>query len=84
MDYDFEWDEDNELKLLLRHHVRAYEVEEVFYNGASVRRDGDNYLAMGQTDAGRWLLVVFQRKGTVIRAYSSRDLSEREKRRVQR
>lgn len=82
MDYDFEWDEGNELKLLLRHHVRPEEVEEVFYNGASVRRDGDNFLAIGQTNAGRWLLVVFERKGAVIRAYSSRDLTEREKRRL--
>lgn len=84
MDYSFEWDEDNELKLLLRHHVTAEEVEEVFYNGASVRRDGEHYLAIGQTNAGRWLLVVFERKGTLILAYSSRDLSEREKRRTKR
>lgn len=82
MDYDFDWDEGNELKLLLGHHVQAKEVEEVFYNGASVRRDGDAYLAIGQTDAGRWLLVVFERRGSVIRAYSSRDLTEREKRRL--
>ncbi len=35
MDYDFDWDEANEEHLLLRHHVHADEVEEVFYGRPS-------------------------------------------------
>lgn len=81
---DFDWDEANELKLLLRHHVRAEEVEQVFYNGAQVRRDGEHFLAIGATDDGRWLLVVFVRRSGRIRAFSARDLKEREKRRWKR
>lgn len=48
MDYDFDWDEANEERLLLRHHVRAQEVEEVFYGGPEVRREGDAYLAVAR------------------------------------
>ena len=84
MDEDFEWDEANELKLLLRHHVRTEEVEQVFFNGPQVRRDGDLYLAVGPTDAGRWLMVVFVVRTGRIRPYSARDLTDREKRRWKR
>ena len=85
MDYDFDWDEANEEKLLLRHHVRAHEVEEVFYAKPSVRRiDEDAYVAVGPTYGGRWLLVVFERREGRIRAYSARDLTDREKRRFKR
>jgi uncharacterized DUF497 family protein len=81
LDYDFEWDEHNEEKLLLRHFVRPEEVEQVFYNRASVRRQGDSYMAVGRTDAGRALLVVFERRGSLIRPFSARDLTSRERQR---
>ena len=84
MDYDFDWDEANEEKLLLRHHGRAQEVEEVFYGGPEVQREGDAYLAVGPTAAGRWLLVVFVLREGRIRPYSARDLTPREKRRFKR
>jgi uncharacterized DUF497 family protein len=81
VDYDFDWDEANEEKLQLRHFVRAEEVEQVFYNRAMVRRNGPTYIAVGRTDAGRHLLVHFEvRKGS-IRAFSARNLSDREKQR---
>jgi uncharacterized DUF497 family protein len=81
VDYDFDWDEANEERLLLRHFVRTEEVEQVFYNRPQVRKQAEVYLGVGHTDAGRWLLVVFERHGSQIRAYSARDLTEREKRR---
>jgi uncharacterized DUF497 family protein len=84
VDIDFDWDEANEEKLLLRHFVRAEEVEQVFYNGAMVRRQGTDYLAVGQTDAGRWLLVAFERRSSSVRPFSARDLTTREKRRFGR
>jgi uncharacterized DUF497 family protein len=82
--YDFDWDHANEEKLLLRHYVRADEVEQVFYGRPVVRRQGEAYIAMGATDAGRWLLVVFEMREGRIRPYSARDLSAGEKRRVKR
>ncbi len=83
-DYDFDWDEGNEEKLLLRHFVRAQEVEQMFYNGAQVRRIRDGHIAIGRTDNGRWLHVVFEVRDARIRAYSARDLTPREKRRFAR
>ena len=84
MDYDFDWDEANEEHLLLRHHVRADEVEEVFYGRPAVRREGDVYLAVGQTEGGRWLLIVFELREGRIRPFSARDLNDRERRRFTR
>lgn len=84
MDYDFDWDEANEEHLLLRHHVHADEVEEIFYGRPAVRRDGDVYVAIGPTGAGRWLLIVFELREGRIRAFSARDLNDREKRRFKR
>lgn len=84
MDYDFAWDEANEEHLLLRHHVRPEEVEEVFYGSPSVRREGNVYLAIGKSVAGRWLLVVFEMREGRIRPFSARDLTDREKRRFNR
>ncbi len=81
---DFDWDEANEEKLLLRHSVRPEEVEQVFFGGAQVRRQADAYIAVGPTLAGRWLLVVFENRGGRIRPYSARDLNDREKRRFRR
>ena len=76
----FEWDEANEEKLLRRHGVSAIEAEQCFLNRPSIRRNGNSYLLMGQTDAGRMLLLVFQRKtGNRIRVYSARDLMDDEK-----
>jgi uncharacterized DUF497 family protein len=81
---DFDWDEDNEGRILLRQFVRAEEVEEVFFNHPQVRRTGDVYLAVGESDSGRHLLVVFERRDGRIRPYSARDLTDREKKRMRR
>jgi uncharacterized DUF497 family protein len=58
-------------KLVSKHHVEAYEVEEVLSNRPRFRfvekgkRQGEDiYLALGQTDAGRYLAVVFIYKTT--------------------
>lgn len=53
-------------KLFVKHGVTRDEVEEVAYGRNKVRKVGRNrYLIFGQTDAGRYLLVVLEqeRKG---------------------
>ncbi len=76
----FEWDEDNETKLLERHGVTAAEAEQCFFNPKDERSRGDAFLLMGRTDAGRHLLLVFVKKpGNVMRIYSARDLDDGEK-----
>ena len=53
-------------KLVFKHHVEIYEVEEVFINKPEFRfaqrgeREGEDvYLALGQTKAGRYLSIFF-------------------------
>ena len=82
--YDIDWDEANEEKLLLRHFVRVEEIEQMYYQGAQVRRIRDGYIAIGRTDNGRWLHAVFEVRDGRIRAYSARDLTPKEKRRFMR
>lgn len=87
MEIEFDWDEANEEKLLARHNVRADEAEQCFFNGPLIQRIGgpSTYIAYGVTDGGRYLFLVYQRKpGNVIRIYSARDLTAREKRRFRR
>jgi uncharacterized DUF497 family protein len=65
--------------------VSALEVEQCFANGVSVRATADIYLALGQTDGGRMLLMVCERKRAgVIRVYSAREMTDAERRAFRR
>ncbi|QGP93424.1 Ribonuclease toxin, BrnT, of type II toxin-antitoxin system [Neomoorella glycerini] len=77
----FEWDNNNVWKPL-RHGVGLEEVEEVFYNGPLVKKSrSGRYLALGQTDAGRYITVVFEIKaGSIIRPITARNMDYSEKR----
>lgn len=76
----FEWDENNEERLWIKHEVSALEAEQCFANPHSDRRVGSDYLVLGETDSGRQLLLVYERKGPgIVRVYSGRDMTDREK-----
>lgn len=81
----FEWDEEN-TSHAAAHHVETDEAEAVLDNHPLVLRTKDEkYLAYGQTDEGRYLLVVFSRKpGPLIRVITARDLTVSEKKRLKR
>lgn len=80
----FEWDDDN-IEHIARHDVEIDEAEAVFDNKPSVlRTQGNRYLAVGQTDEGRYLAVVFVRKPGRVRVITARDLTEKEKKRSKR
>lgn len=82
---EFEWDEDNETKLLDRHGVTAAEAEFCFANANSRRRVGGVYLLLGVTDSGRMLFLVYeQRRGGIVRVFSGRDMTENERRTYRR
>ena len=79
-------------KILWKHSVEPYEVKEVFGSRPKFRfvekgeREGENiYLALGQTDAGRYLMLLFIYKKTkealVVRA---RDMTRKERRQYER
>lgn len=85
---DFIWLPDVLDKIEAKHHVLQGEVEEVFFNKPRFRfvesgyRFGDDiYAALGQTDAGRYLIVFFIHKaGHVALIISARDMDRKERR----
>ncbi len=75
-------------KLEAKHGVTVEEIEEVFELGAAYRRGprgkrrGENlYQAYGQTEAGRYLFIVFiyklDRRALIL---SARDMTDKERR----
>ena len=85
---DILWLPDIVEKLAVKHDVQPLEVEEVLLGRPGFRRlergkvqGEDLYTAMGQTDAGRYLIVYFTRKaGGVALIISARDMDSRERR----
>ena len=78
---EFWWDDDN-VDHIGNHGVEPYEAEEVITNNPRLKRRGQGkYLAYGQTDAGRFLVVVFAPKsGNRLRVITARDMTSTEKR----
>ena len=74
-------------KLAVKHHVETFEVEEVLAGVPKFRfvekgeREGEDvYLALGQTESGRYLTVYFIRKQTKqALILSARDMAEKER-----
>jgi uncharacterized DUF497 family protein len=82
---EFEWDENNEDKLLHNHQVSAAEAEQCFANPHTRRRVGDDMLMLGTTGGGRMLLLVYQQKANgVVRVYSAREQTDKERRTYRR
>lgn len=75
-------------KLLLKHHVDTEEVEQMLSGKSRFRfvekgkqEDEDVYAALGQTDAGRYLAVLFIYKKTKeALILSARDMAKKERR----
>jgi uncharacterized DUF497 family protein len=82
---EFEWDEDNEDKLLRRHGVSALEAEQCFANPQTKRRHGDDLLMLGVTSGARMLFLVYeQRANGLVRVYSAREMTDMERRTYRR
>jgi uncharacterized DUF497 family protein len=88
----FIWLPDIVEKLEIKHRVSLEEVEEVFFNDPRfffVERGHvageDLYVALGQTDSGRYLSVFFIRKPEQLAlVISARDMDAAERRRYGR
>ena len=89
---DLIWLPDIVDKLIEKHQVETFEVEEVFasyprvFRGPKGHYPGEDvYYALGRTDAGRYLFIVFIRmkngQGLVL---SARDMTARERRQFSR
>jgi hypothetical protein len=89
---DFIWLPDIVDKLAIKHNVSQDQAEDVFFNRPRYRfvetghrRGEDVYAAVGQTDAGRYLVVFFIHKAdNTALALSVRDMDRRERRRYER
>lgn len=82
----FDWDEHNREKNQTSHQVEQGECEELFFNQPLVIKEDmlhsgneNRFHALGITDAGRRLLIVFTVRGDKIRVISARDMSRRER-----
>ncbi len=82
----FRWGQGNAEKNWHRHEVSRAECEQAFFNLPLVTVVDDKhsmqerrYLALGQTDGGRRLFLVFTLRDGLIRVISARDMSRRER-----
>ena len=88
---EFEWDEGNATKNWLRHRVSQTECEQIFFNQPLVTAedslhsyDESRHYALGQTDAGRLLFLVYTLREERIRVISARDMIPRERKEYER
>ena len=83
----FEWDGGNARKVVGRHGVEPGECEQAFfqvpfivsYDAVHSERE-HRWQALGQTAAGRRLLLVFTLRGPLIRVLAARAMNRKEKR----
>jgi uncharacterized DUF497 family protein len=83
----FQWDEENTDKNWEKHQVSRLECEQLFFNEPLlVNKDEEHsqaesrYYALGQTNRGRELFIVFTIRAVQIRIISARDMSRTERR----
>jgi uncharacterized protein len=83
----FQWDEGNAAKKWTLHQVTQAETEQGFFNrpvmvASDLRHSIEEarYAALGQTDAGSRLAIVFTLRDTLVRVISARDMSRPERR----
>lgn len=82
---EFDWDGGNAEKNWIRHRVSQAECEQIFFNRPLVTAEDDlhsieedRFFALGQTDAGRLLFVVYTLRREKVRVVSARDMTRRE------
>ena len=79
-------------KIESKHAVTTFEVEQILQGKKKVRRVAkgnvageDVYLALGQTDGGRYLAVFYiLKKNRAVLPISARDMDDKERRRYER
>jgi uncharacterized DUF497 family protein len=82
----FKWDRGNLDKNLVKHKVENWECEQIFFNAPllvledpSHSRAEKRWAAFGQTDAGRFLVVIFTKRGDLLRVISARNMNRKER-----
>lgn len=84
---EFDWDEANRDKNLVKHGVDFKECEEIFFNrplktfyDIKHSQKENRFIALGVTNKTRRLLIVFTVRSKKIRIISARDQSRKERR----
>jgi uncharacterized DUF497 family protein len=82
----FQWDKGNINKNLYKHNVEDWECEQLFFNEPLIILDDlkhsyaeKRWAAFGKTDAGRLLVVIYTKRGSLIRVISARDMKRKER-----
>ncbi|MCX5698492.1 MAG: BrnT family toxin [Candidatus Omnitrophica bacterium] len=82
---EFEWDKHN-TEHVGKHKVKPGECEQVFFNiPLTVKidlvhsRGEERYFALGKTNMGRTLVVIFTLRKTRIRVITARDTNKKER-----
>jgi hypothetical protein len=82
----FQWGKGNSLKGWLKHHVSEGEAEQAFFNEPNLlvmdrghSQTEPRYRALGYTDEGRRLLIVFTIRKALVRIISARDMNKKER-----
>ena len=82
----FQWDRYNIKKNWEKHKVTPVESEQAFFNRPLIIVEGFGHsqeevrlYALGKTDQGRRLFIVFTLREKLIRVISSRDMSKKER-----
>ena len=83
----FQWDQGNAEKNWVAHGVTQAECERVLLGAPLIvnpdvlhSRQETRYYALGETDVGRRLFIVFTVRDRLVRVISARDMSFRERR----
>lgn len=83
----FDWDEGNREKNWSKHRVRTHECEQMFFNRPiMIWKDSkhseteERFAALGKTNEGRRLAVVFTIRGGTIRVISAQEQNKKERR----
>ena len=82
----FQWDQGNIDKNLIKHNVELLESEQIFFNKPLLvycdhkhSIPEKRWAAFGKTDADRFLVVIFTKRGNLIRVISARDMNKKER-----
>jgi uncharacterized DUF497 family protein len=82
----FQWDQRNIDKNLIKHKVENWKCEQIFFNRPLLVLDDSQHsipekrwAAFGKTDTDRFLIVIFTKRGDLIRVISARDMNKKER-----
>ena len=82
----FQWNKGNIDKNLIKHNVKNWECERVFFNRPLLVLDDPKHSAsekrwsvLGKTDIDRFLVIIFTKRNSLIRIISARDMNKRER-----